>query len=399
MVNHPYTHEMMPTPTHDEDARQQHILAFKCYMTDNVYPKDVHVYEKVAKPKFERENRRAPKDRHEVRKLMEQEFSYQWWSTIARTLQEQMWDNVGEIVERQLPSLISKAKAVEKPKGTLKLNPAVTVPRYNSEIDIHCMPGGYHTEITDDDVYAGALFDRGAYYHVMGMRGAKAFAYRDEEQTMFLGAPGRSIIGFVKQQFPDLKPRRVLDMGCAIGGGLLAHCDAWPEAEIYGIDVSAPQLRYGHARAEALGKVVHFIQMDAEHTSFPDGHFDLIVSNSLLHETSRKAVRNIMKECFRLLTLGGIAVHLDPQFNLGLTPHDAFMHDWDTYYNAEPFWSTLHDIHPVDLMAEGGFDRDKIIEALVTRDKKGGVHFSDVDYEESGRESRISGACILAGQK
>ena len=77
--------------------------------------------------------------------------------------------------------------------------------------------------------------------------------------------------------------------------------EAYPEAEVYGIDVAAPMLRYAHARAEALGRRVHFSQQNAESTNFRDESFDLIVSHILLHETSAKAVRNIMRECHRLL--------------------------------------------------------------------------------------------------
>ena len=79
-------------------------------------------------------------------------------------------------------------------------------------------------------------------------------------------------------------------------------------------------------------------------------------------ETSAKAIRNILHECHRLLKPGGITMHYDPQFSRGLDPHDSFMHDWDAYYNAEPFWGTLHECSVLDLMAEAGFARSKSVE-------------------------------------
>ena len=66
---------------------------------------------------------------------------------------------------------------------------------------------------------------------------------------------------------PDVK-RRILDMGAAIGNSTLVYCDAFPDAEIHAIDIGAPLLRYGYARATALGRSVHFSQQNAERTDF-----------------------------------------------------------------------------------------------------------------------------------
>ena len=145
---------------------------------------------------------RAPRDHHEVRKLMEGEPSTKMWSAMARTIQEMLWDGVGESVERQLPDLIARSH-IAKPLGTLTLDPALQVPRYNGEIDIHCMPGGYHTDLTANDVYSGAIYDRGAYYYVAGLLGSSAHAinYRpDNPFGLFLEYQGRATIAFIKSR-------------------------------------------------------------------------------------------------------------------------------------------------------------------------------------------------------
>lgn len=64
-------------------------------------------------------------------------------------------------------------------------------------------------------------------------------------------------------------------------------------------------------RAAGLGVDVHFAQMNAEHTPFPNGHFDLVVSHILLHETSGRTLPSIFDECFRLLAPGGWMIHAD----------------------------------------------------------------------------------------
>ena len=79
-----------------------------------------------------------------------------------------MWDSVGESVERQLAGLIRKSKSFKKARGTLRLDPDLQLPRYLTAVDIHFMPGNYSTELTDDDVFAGAIYDRGVYLRSLG---------------------------------------------------------------------------------------------------------------------------------------------------------------------------------------------------------------------------------------
>jgi SAM-dependent methyltransferase len=224
------------------------------------------------------------------------------------------------------------------------LNSNLEIPRYHQHVDIHCMPGGYHTEFAPDDVANGAVYDRAVYIYAMGRMGP------------FNSDIGDTTIAYLKANFPDLAPRRILDMGCTVGHSTLPYVDAYPGAEIHAIDVGAPILRYAHARAESLGKPVHFSQQNAEHTDFADGSFDLIVSHILVHETSHDAIRAIMRECHRLLRPGGVVIHAETPPYRDLDPFDAFMLDWDTRNNNEPFWEASHELEPRKIGAEAGFD-------------------------------------------
>ena len=251
---------------------------------------------------------RPPKDRHEVRRVMRDEPYYQTWSALQRTSQEMMWESVNASVARQLPDLVSRASHNRTALGSLTLNPDLPIPAYHTAVDIHCQPGGYHTELGQDDVAAGAIYDRAVYIYAMSRLGA----LNDEM--------GQSVAVSLLQHHPDFQPKKILDMGCTVGHSTLPYVDTYPEAEISAIDVGAPVLRYAHARAEALGKRVHFSQQNAEQTNFADGSFDLIVSHILLHETSSKALRNIMKESYRLLAPGGMMIHQEvPQYH-GMDP-------------------------------------------------------------------------------
>ena len=340
-------HAMLARATHDEYARQQFTASLKSHLSSEVTAGTRTVYEARTKPAFVRAHNRPPRDRHEVRHAISRDGCYQMASSLKRAAQEIMFDSVGTSVERQLPALIGKAKRVraQAAHGSLRLDPSLAIPRYHSAVDIHCMPGGYHSEIASDDVYAGALYDRSIYLFSMGIRGALNDDF------------GHSMVAYYRREHPGLKPRRILDIGCSVGHGTLPHVDAFPGAELYAIEVGAPMLRYAHARAEALGRRVHFSQQNAEHTDFPDGHFDLILSQIVIHETSRRALPRILRECKRLLAPGGLMLHMDGLAWKGLDPYDAFVPDWDTYYNNEPFIGPLHDLDLIELAAQAGFDR------------------------------------------
>jgi ubiquinone/menaquinone biosynthesis C-methylase UbiE len=147
---------------------------------------------------------------------------------------------------------------------------------------------------------------------------------------------GEGTIDCVKARFPDLRPRRILDMGCGAGMSTLPLAAAFPGAEIQAVDIAAPMLRYAHGRAEALGVKVHFSQQNAAHTDFEPASFDLVVSNLLLHEIPQKLSRRIVAECHRLLAPGGVHVHND-MVGWPTDPFQEFMAEWNSHHNNEPF--------------------------------------------------------------
>ncbi len=342
-------HAMLPETTHDEASRQEFAKSLKGFIQNNLLPGLQPIYEQRVAKAYAKEHGRAPENRHEIRKGMVKDPYFRLYASINRIAQELLWESTNISIERQLPELIEKAKALSaKANAKLVIPEGFVPPRYVSALDIHCMPGGYCSEVTKDDIAAGVLYDRGVYLYTMGYTGPN----NDDM--------GRSVCNYLKRNMPDFKPRRILDMGCTVGHSTLPYAEYFPDAEIWGIDVGAPVVRYAHARAQAMGKNINFAQMNAEETTFEDGSFDLVVSHILLHETSGKAMPKIFKECERLLAPGGVMIHADlPPFDL-MDPFTQFILDNETWYNNEPFWGAMRDMDQIELAEKAGFPRSKV---------------------------------------
>jgi SAM-dependent methyltransferase len=376
-IKEPFPHDVMPLANHDEHSRENIIAAMKHHLTEHVYPKDELVYENQAKPAFIKANNREPKDCGEVHHLMMKQPYTRMWSSIARTIQEMLWDNQSEIVEHNKPRLTKAAeKLAANPKGSLTLDPDCDMPRYVSAVDIHAMPGGYSTSRSETDLATPAIYDRGAYYYTRGMAGRWGQGGGTANVTAF------------KKFFPDLKPKRILDLGCAIGWTTLPIVDEWPDAEVHALDLGESFMRYAHARAEALGKTVHYHQMSGENLKFPDGHFDLVFSGGLFHETSNKAAKVIMKEIHRVLKSGGVSFNFDIPYGGDYKLHAQFMLNWDCYFNAEPFWREWTSWDRREFMSWGGFDKDTVIDTWAARDHEGNFRFFEKPFDELHTSAR-----------
>lgn len=118
----------------------------------------------------------------------------------------------------------------------------------------------------------------------------------------------------VRQSLIDaiqVKPRRILDLGCGTGSTTLMLKQAFPHSEVIGLDLSPYMLVMAEYKANQAGLNIQWRHGKAEQTGFPDASFDLVTASLLFHETPPAAAQAILRECFRLLTTGGEVLILD----------------------------------------------------------------------------------------
>jgi SAM-dependent methyltransferase len=338
---------MLPQPTADEAARQQFVVAFKQALSRGLRSSHGRLFDAVVAPQYARHHAgRPPATRDEIRDAMQAEPTYRAWSTLNRAAQEQMWVAVGDSVFRERGRMSATARRIEasgKCRGSLTLDPTLVPPRGMTAVDTHLQTGGYAMDLGGDDCIAGAMYECGGNLYAFG----QGISRTDSK--------ARHVQRFIAERYPQLRPRRILDMGCSAGSASVPYALEFPDAEVHAIDIGSAMLRYAHARAESLGAAVHFHQMDCAATSFAAGSFDLVISHNLMHEISEATRRGMLRESWRLLAPGGLCVHQDvPLTFRGLSEFQKFESSWDTLHNNEPFWEVYAsaDLH-AEMLAEG----------------------------------------------
>ena len=345
-------HAVVPETSHDEVERVKYLAQMNRHLAARVVPGVRAAYEARVEPAFEAKHGRPIANRHEARKALLEDPAFQTWSALRRMTMEQRQQAGRWTVIRQREALNEKARELTEGDDRLSLDPALKIPRYVSAIDHHCMPGSYTREYMPGDVTNGANYDHAGFVTTSGLLGT------------WSDGGGRAVANWVKANLPDFKPQRILDLGGTVGHSTLPIAKAFPEAEVTVVDLGAPVLRYGLARAKSQGvENVRWVQASAEDLSmYPDASFDWVQTTMFLHELSASSMRNIFAETRRLVKPGGIVLHVEqPQYTPDMPIFEQTMRDWDAFYNAEPFWSRMHEMDLDQAMVDAGFERDWLV--------------------------------------
>ena len=248
---------------------------------------------------------------------------------ILHSTQGLNWGRILESYGKSREALEQELTDAEKDgPGTLRWDPNFEYPEYFTVIPYHRQPGSYHSDPLGGHIY---------HYGTKVFHGGSND--KDEakiERISLLPEPKDGVVA------------KFLDVACAIGSGTVAAKLRLPKAEVYGVELAAPLVRYAHMRASRLKSEVHFSQQLAEKLDFADNTFDLIYMSTLLHEMPISEGRAAVREAKRVLRVGGVLVIND--MLQATNPLDIWG-DYDRYFdhrfNNEPYaYNYVHsDLH------------------------------------------------------
>lgn len=110
----------------------------------------------------------------------------------------------------------------------------------------------------------------------------------------------------IKSILPDLKNKRIIDLGCGTGRFSFLFESMNPK-NIVGIDLSEKMIEIGLNNAKTNNSVVKFVHSNIENLSkIETESIDFVFSSTTLHYI--KDLDNIMKQINRILVLGGTCI-------------------------------------------------------------------------------------------
>jgi ubiquinone/menaquinone biosynthesis C-methylase UbiE len=261
--------------------------------------------------------------------------------------QQITWKTLQDYFHANADMYLSEMEAADKNgPGTLELNPGIE-PEYTRH-EIHIQPGGYV-----GDAFAGHIYHYGTnsfYISVLG--------HNEQDQV-------HKAVAAMMPVPADGKVKRILDAGCGIGQMTVALKERFPDAEVWGVDIGAPMVRYAHMRANDIGIGANFRHALAEDTKFPDGYFDIVTSYIMHHELPAEKTIEVIKETRRVTRPGGVYSPLDFN-NGGLTGPASVLHSrwWDHRWNNEVWSLSYHGMDFSGEIAKAGFKQEKGVKPL-----------------------------------
>jgi ubiquinone/menaquinone biosynthesis C-methylase UbiE len=258
------------------------------------------------------------------------------WQRFVRTQQEMMWRQSRSTLLKSADAYLGELEDDSGP-AHLEADPDFVTPGWARQ-EIHLQPGGY-----TDDPLGGVVFHVGTRAFYEGMNDNEELHI---ELAELLTPPS------------DGKVDRVLDVACSIGQASLPLKRRFPDAEVHGLDVALPLLKYARKLANDADLEIFFRQALAQDTGYDDNSFDSVLSYLLWHETPQDTFEDIVAEVHRILRPGGTFCVFEFPNSHGQTLPAAqrFLIDYDSKNNCEPYSLDFVACDFRGMLEKAGFD-------------------------------------------
>ena len=271
----------------------------------------------------------------QVNAALEKDPAFQTCNLVGDYLSEQHGKIAAEAfgeIEPEISHLIELSYA-----GPSKIyaNSDLQVPEYWQGVEFHRTTGGW-----DGHPHMG--FVHGELIH-------KQYVAKNYPGDIFAQR------GEVAAMAPQSSYRRIVEFGTSSGHYTVPLQQTYPDAEIWGCDLSLEMLEHAArvANSEGWGWQLH--RVAAEDTGFESESFDLATSFILLHELPASAVHGVFREAYRLLRPGGDLLFSDvrPFWDMDR------LTEWRAYYLAvyggEPYWRESASLDLAEVARDAGF--------------------------------------------
>ena len=136
----------------------------------------------------------------------------------------------------------------------------------------------------------------------------------------------------------DVATPKVLDVACGTGRTLKMMRDTFPQASLYGVDLSPMYLRKANELlSRDVGSLPQLIQANAEKLPYLDNYFEATVSVFLFHELPADIRQTVINECYRVTQPGGVFIICDSIQKLDTPEFAPMMESFSSVFH-EPYY-------------------------------------------------------------
>lgn len=217
---------------------------------------------------------------------------------------------------------------------------------------------GAHQEVADEEAASAypRYFRQNFHYQTDGyLSEESADLYDTQVETLFLGgadAMRRQVLPPLKQHLSSRSGARIVDIACGNGHFMTFLADNFADAELIGVDLSAPYLNRAANTLARWGKP-SLLQANAETLPLADASVDAVTSVFLFHELPRQARARVAAEIARILKPGGMFVFLDSLQTGDKAGYDLLLERFPEGFH-EPYYADYCATDLASLFAEVG---------------------------------------------